>query len=86
MKNISYSEDQTKLFVKEGDKIVLTLIKNENVRVKAYDSEENKWLDTVVRYDGEKIIAEDVDRNSEWQGLTWDVEQNDLLDKDQFKF
>lgn len=80
------SQIDNDIVVKDNDKIVLTLKKDHNVRVKAYDAEARKWLDAVVRWDGGNIIAEDVDRTSEWQGMKWDVEHTDLLDHQQFRY
>jgi len=73
----------------DGEKILSTplyLAKDKPVLVKGFDYEEKKWLKIELLFNGEKIIGKDVDLSSDWHGLEYYVELDDLLDNNQYKY
>lgn len=67
----------------KGDIIVTPFYLPKNVPVKAlaFDQEESKWMLCELIYNGEKVIARDIDEQSKWNGMEWDAEDHELIDK-----
>ncbi len=56
------------------------LSRNGSVKAIAFDQESKKWIECQISFSSGKLIATDID------DFSWDIEPNDLLDKDQFRF
>lgn len=51
--------------------------KNQIVQVLVKEHEEKFWVKTNVLFDGNKLILVDVDPNSDWMGMEYEIEQKD---------
>jgi hypothetical protein len=55
-------------------------------RLRSFDAEDNHWYITEVKNIAEhKITLVDVDNNSLWQGMEWDVSLSELQDEKSHK-
>lgn len=61
------------------------LAKDKPIKVKSFDAEENKWMAVSLLFDGEKVIAKDIDPRSDFEGMDWEIELEELLDAKIFK-
>lgn len=64
----------------------LYLSKDKTVNVEAFDQEENKFFKTELTFNGERILARDIDIKSPVHGMEWEVETSDLRDENLFRF
>ena len=46
-----------------------------------FDDDEQKYIKSkITEIDRRKLYIEDIDSNSEWQGLIWDCYQDEIID------
>lgn len=61
----------------------------QHVKVLMHDDEERKWIKTNVIFDGEKLNFIDIDPNSDFMGMEYDIKpsnyEEELCDKNNIK-
>jgi hypothetical protein len=56
------------------------------LNLKAFDAEETKWLKAeIYKIDGNVIYLKDIDPTSDWQGMEWETNFQDIQDTTQYK-
>jgi len=56
------------------------VFKETPTKARAWDAEDEKWVNATISFDGVKLTAVDND------GLDWEVDPEDLLDEGQWHF